>query len=264
MATDFRTSPIICPVMNEHLQQLESIRHSPSRQVTTEQRPAIIGKILHHLMYPYFLKRTPERQVQERFGETQYQLFMQALADFCLRGYVENPEPRLTLEVIKGLHRQFCGNAANVSVKAVDGSLMSTIPGEFKTTPVFIRRHSVPGEWINTTAPDNVVHDIECLLEVLHNEQIPLFQRYLHLIVDLSYIHPFPDSNGKVAMTLGDLFLLKQGVQPPYFAKYKWENEPEIYGLYDEYFLSEQKDISIFYPLLLKVYEGSDRDLENA
>ena len=250
--------------MNKHLQQLEALRHHPKLQVATEQRPAIVGQILHHLMRPYFLKRKPERQAEVRFGETQYQLFMQALANFCLCGYVENPEPRLTLEFIKGLHRQFCGNVTNVSVKAVDGSLMSTIPGEFKTTPVFIRRHSAPGEWIDTTAPDNVVRDIECLLEMLHDEQIPLFQRYLHLIVDLSQLHPFPDSNGKVAMTLGDLFLLKQGVRPPYFAKYKWGNAPEIYRLCDEYFWSEQKDISIFYPLLQKVYEGCDCDTGNS
>ena len=113
-------------------------------------------------------------------------------------------------------------------------------------------------------APDDVTRDVERLLEMLHNEQIPLFQRYLHLIVDLIHIHPFPESNGKVAMTLGDLFLAKQGIQPPYFAKYKWENGPEIYGLYDEYFLREQKDISIFYPLLQKVYDGCDCDTGNA
>lgn len=71
----------------------------PALQVTPEQRPAIVGNILHHLMRPYFLKRTPE--MQEKF---QYQAFMQALGDYCLREYIENPEPQLTIEFIKGLH----------------------------------------------------------------------------------------------------------------------------------------------------------------
>lgn len=176
--------------MNEQLQQLEASRHHPSLQVAPEQRPAIVGEILHHLMRPYFLKRTPE--MQAKFGEPQYQAFIQMMADYCLREYIENPEPRLTIVFIKGLHRQFCGNAASVPVKAIDGSMMTTVPGEFKTTPVFIRRHSVPGQWIDTTAPDSVVCDIERLLGTIHNEQIPLFQRYLHLIVDLIHIHPFP------------------------------------------------------------------------
>lgn len=88
--------------MNDALQQLEALRHSPALQVTPEQRPAIVGNILHHLMRPYFLKRTPE--MQEKFGEAQYQAFMQALGDYCLREYIENPEPQLTIEFIKGLH----------------------------------------------------------------------------------------------------------------------------------------------------------------
>ena len=100
------------PVMNEHLQQLETLCRHPFLKVSPEQRPAVVENILHYLMHPYFLKRTPE--MQEKFGEQQYQTFMQALAEYCLREYVENPEPRLTIEFIKGLHRQFYANAASV------------------------------------------------------------------------------------------------------------------------------------------------------
>ncbi len=241
--------------MNEHLQQLEALSRNPVLKVSPEQRPAVVGNILHHLMHPYFLNRTPE--MQGKFGEQQYQAFLQAMAEYCLREYVENPEPRLTIEFIKGLHRQFYANAASVLVKAIDGTMTTMVPGEFKTTPVFIRRHSVPGEWFDTTAPEYVVRDIALLLEMLHDEQVPLLQRYIRFIVDLIRIHPFADSNGKVAMLLGDLLLLKQGIQPPYYAKYKQENERLIYGLYDCYFLDSQRDISIFYPVLAKAYEGS-------
>lgn len=66
--------------MDEMSQWLESLSHHPSLQVSPERRPAIVANILHHLMYPYFLTRTPE--MQEKFGERQYQAFMQALADY--------------------------------------------------------------------------------------------------------------------------------------------------------------------------------------
>jgi hypothetical protein len=240
--------------MNEYLQQLEALSLHPSLKVSPEQRPEIIRNILHHLMHPYFLARTPE--MQEKFGERQYQAHMQALAAYCLRGYVENPEPRLTIEFIKGLHREFYGNVPSVPVKAVDGTMTAMVPGEFKTTQVFIRRHNVPGEWFDTTTPENVAHDITLLLEVLHDENVPLFNRYIRLIVDLIFIHPFPDSNGKVAMLLGDLFLLKKGIHPPYYAKYKRENEPLVYGLYDDYFLGPRLDISLLFPLVVGAYAG--------
>lgn len=241
--------------MDEHLQKLEALSRHPSLKVSPEQRPAVVGNILHHLMHPYFLKRKPE--MQEKFDDRQYQAFMQAMADYCLRGYIENPEPRLTIEFIKGLHRQFYANAASVPVKAIDGTMTTMVPGEFKTTPVFIRRHSVPGEWFDTTAPEYVVQEIMQLLVILHDEQIPLLQRYIRFIVDFGRIHPFADSNGKMYMLLGDLFLLKQGIQPPYYAKYKQQNEQLIYGLYDGYFLDSQRDISVFYPVLAKAYKDS-------
>lgn len=108
-----------CSPRNYHLQQLEALSRHPSLKTRPEQLPAIVGNILHHLMHPYFLTRTPE--MREKFGERQYQTHMRALADYCLHGYVENPEPCLTIEFIKGLHRQFYANAPSVPVKAVPG-----------------------------------------------------------------------------------------------------------------------------------------------
>lgn len=245
--------------MNTPLHQLEALARQPALQVSPEQRPAIVGEILHHLMHPYFLTRTPE--MQEKFGERQYQAFVQALAEYCLRGYIESPEPRLTVEFIKGLHRQFYSNAPSVPVKAVNGEMTTMVPGEFKMTRVFIRRHNVPGEWLDTTAPEDVIHEIERLLELLHDERIPLFTRYSRFILDFGYIHPFPDGNGKTYMLLGYLFLLKQNIKPPYFARFKWVNESLVYGLYDDYLLDRQRDISIFYPVLSKAYAMCGFDL---
>ena len=235
--------------MNEHLQQLEALRRHPSMQVAPEQRPAIVGEILHHLMRPYFLKRTPV--MREKFGETQYQAFMQGLADYCLRGYVDNPEPRLSIEFIKGLHRQFYANAANVAVKAVDGSMTTMVPGEFKTVPVFVKRD---GEWCATPFLEDMSLEMERLLVSLHDEGAPLFQRYIKCMLDLTVLHPFPDSNGKVGLVLGDLFLLKQGLHPPFFSKYWWLSKQALDARVGQYVKKPEYDISGFYPLVLGLY----------
>jgi hypothetical protein len=76
---------------NVHLEQLEALRRHPALQVSPEQRPEIVRKILHHLMRPYFIKRTPV--MQEKFGEVQYQTFTSGMAEYCLREYVESSEP---------------------------------------------------------------------------------------------------------------------------------------------------------------------------
>jgi len=240
--------------MNEHLQQLEAISRYPSLKVSPEQRPEIVGNILHHLMNPYFLTRTPE--MQEKFGERQYQAFMRALADYCLREYVENPEPRLSIEFIKGLHRQFYSNAPSVPVKALCGTMMATVPGEFKTTPVYVRR---VGEWVATPDSENMPRDIELLLDRLHDEMVPLFHRYIQFMFDFTFIHPFPDSNGKVVLVLGDLFLLKQGLHPPYFAKYLCSNKQELHARAVQYraecSIDPERHIAGLYPVVLSLYE---------
>lgn len=239
--------------MNKHLQQLEALRRHPALQVSPEQRPEIVGKILHHLMRPYFLKRTPE--MQGKFGEQQYQAFMQILVDYCLQEYIERSEPRLTIDFIKGLHRQFYMNSPSVPVKAVDGSMTSMVPGEFKTVPVFARRGD---GWVATTAMENIAHEMALLLDQLHDEGTPLFQRYLQSMFDLTAMHPFPDSNGKLALLLGDLYLLKQGLHPPYFAKYRWMDKEALYQRAEHYAADPQRDLSGMYPVVLRLYAEAD------
>ena len=237
---------------NDALQQLEALRHHPSFQVPPEQRPAIVEQILHHLMRPYFENRTPE--MQAKFGEAQYQAFMQFMAEYCLRGYVDNPEPHLTIEFIKGLHRQFYNNAASVPIKAVDGTMITMVPGEFKNVPVFVKRE---GEW-RSTPLENVKLGIERLLDSLHNEGAPLFQRYIQFMFDLQIMHPFPDSNGKMGLLLGDLFLLKHEVHPPFISKYWWSSKDVLDTQVARCAESKQCDFSGFYAVVLKLYSEND------
>jgi hypothetical protein len=240
--------------MTEHLRQLEALRHDPCLQVRPEQRAALVGNIIHAVMHPYFLQKSPEEQEQFR---PHYLEHLRLIAEYCLQEYVESPEPRLTIEVVKGLHRVLYHNSATVPVKAMDGSMIAMVPGEFKTTPVFIRRRqSLPNEWFGCTDPEQVANEMDLLLKQLHDGQIPLFKRYLRFMLDLTLIHPFADSNGKLALLLGDLFLVKQGIKPPYFARYKWENEHECFQFVDRYTLDQQRDIAIFYLPLLRLYEG--------
>lgn len=238
--------------MSDHLAQLEALRHDPRLAVPPEQRAKIVENIVHAVMHPYFLRKTP--QEQEAF-RPHYLHHMQMIADYCLREYVEHPEPRLTIEVIKGLHRVLYHNSASVPVKAMDGSTIAMVPGEFKTTPVFVRKPSAPDEWYGSTAPDQVAAEMAALLERLHDGQSALFQRYMQFMLDLNQIHPFLDSNGKLILLLGDLFLLKHGKQPPYFACFRWENEADCYRLLKQYRLDPQREIAIFYPPLLRLYE---------
>lgn len=247
--------------MNDPLAQLEALARDPRLRVAPEQRPAIVAEILHHLMWPYFLNRTPE--MREKFSEANYRAFMRALEGFCLRDYIEHPEPRLTIDFIKGLHRQFYANAASMPVKAVDGSMTTMVPGEFKATRVFIRRKSLPGKWFDSAPPEEVEHHVAILLQSIEDEQTPIMERYIRLIVDLIHIHPFADGNGKVAMTLGDLFLLKRGLRPPLYTRYKSLHEMRVYGIYDEYFLDPKHDIAMCYPLVIEAYAeaaGNNQD----
>lgn len=238
--------------MNEHLQHLEALSRHTSTKVSSEQRPAIVGNIVHHVMHPYFLQKSPE--AQEKF-KAQYLAHLQAIAGYCLREYVECPEPHLAIAFIKGLHCQLFLGLARVPVKTPDGSEALMAPGEFKTSPTGISRRGKPNEFLATTSPEHVARDMEMLLELLHDERAPLFQRYFRFMLDLTEIHPFPDGNGKLAALLGDLYLLKQGIHPPFFAKYKWENEEEFYELAERYSHNPQRDISIFYPVAVRAYE---------
>lgn len=240
--------------MSDHLRQLEALCRDPRLQVQSEQRAKIVENIIHSTMHPYFLRKSPEEQEQFR---PHYLHHMQMLANYCLREYIETPEPRLTIEVVKGLHRGLYHNSASIPVKAMDGSMHTMVPGEFKTTPVYVRsKPSAPDVWYGSTAPDQVAGEMAALLENLHAGHVPLFERYLRFMIDLTLIHPFPDSNGKVAWLLGDLFLLRQGVLPPYFARFLWENEAEYYQALERYQHDPQRDIAIFYSPLLRLYEN--------
>ena len=232
--------------------QLEALSRDPLLRVPPEQRRRIVGNIVHSVMHPYFLKKRPEEQEQFR---PKYLEHIRMIADFCLREYLEATEPRLTVEVIKGLHRVLYHNAASIPVKAMDGSMTTMIPGEFKSTKVYVRsKPTTPDVWYDTTAPEDVAGEMELLLIRLHDQPTPLFSRYLRFMIDLTLIHPFTDSNGKMAWLLGDLFLLKTGIQPPYFARFLWENEAEYYQALERYQHDPQRDIAIFYPPLLQLY----------
>lgn len=238
--------------MDEYLQQLETLGLQPSLKVSPNQHATIAGNIVHHVMHPYFLQKTPE--VQEKF-KNQYLGHLQAIVGYCLREYVESSGPLLTIDFIKGLHRHLYLGLDRVPLKTPDGSEAFMVPGEFKTSPCGISRLGNPRVFLATTSPGLVARDMEMLLELLHDERHPLFQRYFRFMLDLTAIHPFPDGNGKLAALLGDLYLLKQGIHPPYFARYKWENEWEFYELAEQYSLNSQRDISIFYPVAVKEYE---------
>lgn len=102
--------------------------------------------------------------MREKFSEANYRAFMCAREGYCLREYIDHPEPHLTLDFIKGLHRQFYSNAPSVLVKAVDGSMTTMVPGEFKAVPVFARQGD---GWAETPPSESVPGNMAGLLDNL-------------------------------------------------------------------------------------------------
>lgn len=249
--------------MDEMLQRLDALCSHPSLKVSPSKNATIIGDVVHSVMYPYFLKKSPEEQERLKVPVLAH---LRVIADYCLHEYVENPEARLTIAFIKGLHRVLYHNTPSIPIKAVDGSMTTMVPGEFKTTPVFMRRHSNPEEWFGTSDPEHVASEMGMLLDQLHDAQVPLFRRYCRFMLDLTMIHPFPDSNGKLARILGEVFLLKQGIFPPCFTLYESENKQEIANLAECYLFDSERDISIFYPIVIKRYQAwlvsGDKDMK--
>jgi len=231
--------------------RLEELLRDPHLRVLPEQRGKIVGNIVHSVMHPYFLKKTAEEQEQFR---PKYLEHIRMIEEYCLHEYIEAPEPRLTIELIKGLHRVLYHNSPSVPLKAVDGATTTMTPGELRTTAVMISGPSLPGKKFSTVPHQHVAKMMEQLLNIVNDANIPVFERYFRFIaVFLISIHPFCDSNGKTALVLSDLFLLKQGIQPPYFARYCWENSVEHHRRCGCYRL-QSRDISIFYPPLLQLY----------
>lgn len=239
-------------MLNEHLQQLEALRRHPALQVAAEQRPAIVREIVHDVMHPYFQKIS--RWLEAKYGNDQCGVQVHAIAKYCLREYVDSPE-HLTVAFIKGLHRQLFLGLTRVPLKTPDGAEAFMVPGEFKSLPAGISRRSNPQAFFVTASPERVARDMEMLLDMLHDDSAPLLQRYFRFMLDLTSIHPFPDGNGRLAILLGDMFLLKRGMTPLYFARYKWANEWEFYELAERYSNDPARDISIFYPLAVRGYE---------
>lgn len=74
--------------MNEHLSQLEALSIHPSLKVNLDQHVTIVESIVHHLMHPYFLQKSPD--TQEKFKD-QYLAHLREIVGYCLREYVEGP-----------------------------------------------------------------------------------------------------------------------------------------------------------------------------
>ena len=239
--------------MNERLRQLETLSHHPSLKIDSRQNAMIVWDIVHSVMYPYFLKKSPEDQERLKGPVVAH---LQKIAAYSLREFVDISEPYLSIEFIKGLHRVLYNNIARIPVKAIDGSMTTMEPGNFKTTPVFMRRSSNPNEWFGTTEPEHVPAEMKILLEHIYDSSLSPFERYFKLMLKLTLIHPFPDSNGKLARLLGELFLLKQGIHPVFLALYETENKTEISELAERYITDPQLDISIFYPVAIKRYQA--------
>lgn len=166
-----------------------------------------------------YLRQVLEQNPPERHAgiKEQFAAHMDFLADFCLRGYPG--AGGLTVEFIKGLHRAMFPPGYRQEITTRDGHKIWMVPGEFKTVSnnvcdsylhpgkvnVFLPAEQVPAALQARVARINAE-----LADAADGEKTR--DAILWFALDFAAIHPFVDSNGRVACILADLLAIRTGL----------------------------------------------------
>lgn len=195
-------------------------------------------------------KNLPEKHEQIR---VMFDTHMGQIAQYCIDGYMNKSE--LTIPFIKGLHKIFFPKGYTQTKKTVEGlTIVSMIPGQYKTLDNAGANYINPDEEVVLTAPAEVKESMERLISDFNmaikkemdnqTKQDIIF----YFILDFLYIHPFGDANGRVACILADIILVKHGLQPIYFYLIKEKN---LEGLYKAVQLSvTTRDLKYLYEVI--------------
>lgn len=175
-----------------------------------------------------YLKQVLEQNPPERHAllRTQFAEHMDFLTDFCLRGYPGTG--RLTVEFIKGLHRAMFPPGYRQEITTRDGHKVWMVPGEFKTVSNNVcDSHLHPGK-VNVFLPaEQVPAAMQARVARINAELAAVVDRektrdtILWFALDFAAIHPFVDSNGRVACILADLLALRAGLPAFHFTAIK-------------------------------------------
>ncbi|MFZ3019059.1 MAG: Fic family protein [Gallionella sp.] len=168
-------------------------------------------------------QNSPDRhaQIKGQFAE-----HMGFLADFCLRGY--SGAGGLTVEFIKGLHRAMFPPDYRQEIVTRDGHKIWMVPGEFKSVSNNVcDSHLHPGKVTVFLPAEQVPAAMQTLMARINAELADAADRersrdaILWFALDFAVIHPFVDSNGRVACILADLLAIRAGLPAFHFSSIK-------------------------------------------
>lgn len=201
----------------------------PTSDLRTTMLTAVEDAFLPYLRQ--VLAQNPPAQhahLQSQFAE-----HMAFLADFCLRGYPG--AGGLTVEFIQGLHRAMFPPGYRQEVVTRDGQKIWMVPGEFKSVSnnvcdSYLHPGQVnvflPAEKVST-AMENLVAGVNTALSgMADNARIK--DAILFFAVDFAAIHPFVDSNGRVACILADILAIRAGLSAFHFTAIKLRDKAAL------------------------------------
>lgn len=204
-----------------------SVPLASSRELANAPLRARLREAVEDVFLPYLrqvLAQNPPQQhgpIQVQFAE-----HMDFLTDFCLCGYPG--AGGLTVDFIKGLHRAMFPPGYRQEIVTRDGHKIWMVPGEFKTVSNNVcDSYLYPGK-VNVFLPaEQVPTAMESLVGRINAELAGVADRertrdtILWFLLDFAKIHPFVDSNGRVACLLADLLALRAGLPPFFFTAIK-------------------------------------------
>lgn len=213
----------------------------------------LIEQALTNAMLHYFqemkAKVWPEKH---QMMEQAFQNHMWTLADFVMENYIQ--KGKLTQDFIKWLHKNLYPRGYKVDKVFPDGRRVIMIPWEYKKENNAV--NSLVHEWyVNAfcEAKDVVISlqqlidDFEKNIKTTGNKKDVIFW----FCLDFSRIHPFGDGNGRIAVMLLDILLIKYGLPPINLHHYK---EKDYYGIRKAWEITMMKrDLKYMYEFMEKM-----------
>lgn len=229
---------------------LESYKEKFQSYFLKEWKLNLTRQVMVNIFSPYFLAKP--QYIQENF-RGQFEWHMDIMTKHSMDEYINNPNG-LTVEYIRGIHRNIYHGTNRVPLKTTDGWTEYAIPGEFKTKQNVIPRMNAGEEHFMCVAPEKVEWALQVLLASLHNPGEDIYIKVIRFFLTFTEIHPFPDDNGKIWMMLVDLILIKHGIYPFFMTWFKSRHKWRFYEMLQTYSHGTEKDLTPFFTMMEESY----------
>lgn len=183
----------------------------------------------------YLLEEAFKKSSHEEYHalKMSYAQHMDLMANYCMENFVL--QRHLTTDFIRNLHRLFYPPGFTQKVQLKEGGTAVLIPGEYKQNLNSIESYVKPGQRKFFLDPAFVERDMEQAVDELNRDIAVIGNKTKKERVILTFIHsffkihPFFDSNGRLAFILADLLLLREGVTPINFTLIKRLDKLNLY-----------------------------------